>query len=137
MRKIISLSICAAAFLITVTANTAIPPLSQAYRSQFASDIVTGDIISIEKQEIYTGADYSNYIYRVNMRVTSVDQGHLSAGEMVEFSFWKSHRRPAGWCGRTGQNGDFESEQIRAYMTVDEFGRYELLEPNGFDNIIR
>lgn len=118
---------------LAIKGQAAVPPLSDEMRSSIASDVVVATVSGISS-EIVNVSQGANEIFQVMLKVNSVEKGRLHQGNMIIVYFWKMHSRPDGWCGRTGQYGVMElGAQIRAFMTTNDRGEYQLVEPNGFD----
>ena len=139
MKKIAGLG-----FIITMTAAQMVlglrPPLREEQRQEYASNIVTGYVFAV-KSEIVTPAnaryEMTDKIYHVSIFVGSTEKGDAFVpGQVLEFSFWKANTRPDGMTGDFGQyQVPKQQTLIRAYLIKDENGQFNLLHPNGFDEI--
>lgn len=127
------------AIFIGVTAQAAVPPLSEATRREIATHIVTGHVTSVKSEVVQIGPGMTNAVFTVKMIVDVVEKGtSLQQGQMIAFQFWKVRARPHGWAGPQGQNGMIQTNTaIRAFLKQDPHSaeNFTLLVPNGFDKL--
>jgi len=134
--KNLLLSFALFTLVVGLTAQAAVPPLSDESRRELATHIVTGHVTSVKSQVVQVGSGMSNSVYTVKMIVGTVDKGStLQQGQMIAFQFYKPKARPHGWAGPQGQNGMIQTNTtIRAFLKQDG-QNYTLLMPNGFEKL--
>lgn len=120
--------------VVAISAQAALPPLSDEVREEISSDILTGIVMS-SSSEIAQADMGSDRIFYVSLYVTETQKGSVRAGSVIELTYWRANERPDGWCGPGGQYGVMNrGAKVRAYLQKND-GIYSLIEPNGFDVI--
>jgi len=135
-QKKMGLFVTLVACLLSQASLAVIPPLSQHDREELSSDIATGYVISVKKNVKSLHEGYSNAHFTVQMVVSKVDKGStIAPGQTLSFGFWRSQKRPDGWCGDSGQYKTVKHyTNVKAYLNFDpQTKTYSLLGPNGFD----
>jgi hypothetical protein len=130
------------AIYLSVSAFAAIPPLSNAERESMASDIVVGDVISVEQKLVDSGSSVGRHEHK-NWEVTALVEVESilkstairEAGETIKVHYWKVARRPRGWSGGQGQNNHLNpNTKVKLYLRKSsETGVFDLLMPNGWE----
>ena len=112
-----------------------IPSLSQEAREFFASDILTGQIISMYSS-LETRSNIKNINYTAILKINKNQKGDYTSDQII-FSCWKaidSADRPDGPMGQ--ENKIFEiNDTVRVYLYKSKDNLYKLLDPNGFDKL--
>jgi hypothetical protein len=121
------------------TANAALPRLSQEDLEAYSTNIVEGRVISVKETNVVKYRTNSDYHYRVKMEVTKSIKGTNSPGNIITFHYWSANQRPDGY---SDDMGLYENRQkglsiraganIRVYTYVDEKGKNQVVNPNGF-----
>lgn len=119
--------------LVAPLALAAIPPLSQEQRSEQATHILEGRVLTLKKELVQ-----KNWHYTARVKVFKFTKAELFSeqeAEVVTVKYWKMGPRPTGWTGGQGQNGQmFQGDQVRMYMvSAGEPDTYSLLMPNGWE----
>ncbi len=123
-----------AGLLACVPAWAAIPPLSEQDREVRATEIVEGTVLNVKRREIPVKAG-TNWDYDLNFRVEKAIKGSLRSGLLIPVKLRQTGKRPEGWAGGQGQNEiPSEDQRVRFFLHNDQ-GRFEALEPNGWEAI--
>ena len=110
-----------------------IPPLTEEQRQLYASDILTGTVVSITSKITKLGV-MRNIIYDVTLAVQNREKGNDERSQ-IDFSFWQAIsdiNRPEGPVGQDLKLFEL-NDKIRVFMYKNHENKYQLLEPNGFD----
>ncbi len=127
---------------LSVCAFGAIPPLSDADRESIASDIVVGEVLSVEQKVVDMGSapgrnEHKNWLVTALIEVRSILKSTeiREAGEMIKVHYWKVARRPQGWTGGQGQNAHLNpNSTVKLFLrSSSESGEFDLLMPNGWE----
>jgi len=112
----------------------ALPPLSARARQEKAEQIVSGTVQDVYRREVRKG-EGSNLEYVALLTVDKVEKGFwISAPVFVYVHYWQVGKRPKGWTGPQGQSAGLEpGTRVRVFSRLDELGRSQLLEPNGWE----
>jgi hypothetical protein len=107
-----------------------------------ATDIVSGEVrfVYAGEQRVSGGTDTR---FCIELAVTRVEKGRATSapstqptGQMIYARCWKPAKRPDGWAGHQGQNLiPKPGQRVRLYVTRDDDGGFDVLEPNGAETV--
>lgn len=122
-------------FLLVLPVLAALPPLSPEELEARAAHVVLGKVVGTNSQIVPVKSGL-NKVYKLQFVVETVEKGDLSKEKTLEVYCKKTHQRPHGWAGPQGQNSiPKEDEKVRLYLRRSQEGRFELLEPNGWEPV--
>lgn len=107
----------------------ALPPLSNDDLNTMAAHIITGRVVSVDRQLGQEREGYRDDAFHIRIQLSQPASGSLQAGDIVVVTTWQAAARPLGWAGpsgqydipRVGQDGVF-------YLNAD----LVMLNPNGW-----
>lgn len=126
----------ASAFVLSLPALGALPPMTPSMLQSQADAIVVGRGTAVFERIIETSAGVDSQ-YLAEFRVERVEKGsQIQAGWLIYPHFWQPNQRPDGWAGPQGQNEVLITDTpIRLYLKQTENGGWRLLEPNGWTRL--
>ncbi len=124
-----------------ITLQAQVPPLSQEMRESYATHIVSGRVINIEKTKEIINSDMTDNVYTITLQISKLEKGLVpspfpTSKPLIKINYWQASIRPDDWCGPMGQSERLNMyEKVRVYLIRDAHNKYNLLEPNGFDRL--
>jgi len=119
-----------------------LPPLSSEQLHSQASDIIQGKIVAIYSydkpgtpEEMRRGP-WVDTRSVAEVQVTKIEKGEsFKQGEVAYVRFWRAKERPRGWAGPGGNRPPRVDGDFRVFARRDKDGRYDVLLPNGFEEL--
>ncbi|GMU57847.1 MAG: hypothetical protein AMXMBFR33_69930 [Candidatus Xenobia bacterium] len=130
--KVSTIQIALLALLCSLAARAALPPLSDEERLNTASDVVIGEVRTVEQkvEKIKVGTDIH---YSAQVVVQEHVKGRLKPGDVIIVRFDQTGKRPPTWAGPQGQNEALTPGLRAKLFMTEDVGFFRLLQPNGWD----
>lgn len=123
--------------VLAAGALAAVPPLPRERLLERASLVATGRVVSVKVERVTGEPGFVDSVYTIELAVDRVEKGDGAlAGTTITARTWQPAERPRGWAGPQGQNvTPVESARVRCFLTGPDKAGYELLLPNGLEEL--